>query len=45
MGVGANINTYLESTPEDLQFARRIFPQKVIWGPKMARDSVFQTRA
>ena len=45
MGLGTNINTYMESTPEDLRFARRIFSQKVIWGPKMARDSVLYTRA
>ena len=32
MGLGANINTYLESTPEDLQFAHGTVPQKGIWG-------------
>ena len=41
MGLGTNINTYMESTPKDLQFARGTFPQKVISGPKIARDSVF----
>ena len=41
MGLGTNINTYMESTPKDLQFARGAFPQKVISGPKNARDSVF----
>ena len=41
MGLGKKIRPDMESTPEDLQFARGTFPRKLIWGPKNSRDSDF----